>query len=135
MARIDKARYKIENEEFVRTKAESGEYEQLKGDMLMRWIAKGESDRTPSLTDIVFCNYKGMLIDGSVFDSTEGEPYPAYFRVRELIEGWQIALVRMHPGDKCEIVLPAKMGYGSMKVDGIPANSTLIFELELVKIS
>lgn len=135
MARIDKARYKIENEEFVRTKAESGEYEQLKGGMLMRWIAKGESDRTPSLTDIVFCNYKGMLIDGSVFDSTEGEPYPAYFRVRELIEGWQIALVRMHPGDKCEIVLPAKMGYGSMKVDGIPANSTLIFELELVKIS
>ena len=135
MARIDKARYKIENEEFVRTKAESGEYEQLKGGMLMRWIAEGESDRTPSLTDIVFCNYKGMLIDGSVFDSTEGEPYPAYFRVRELIEGWQIALVRMHPGDKCEIVLPAKMGYGSMKVDGIPANSTLIFELELVKIS
>lgn len=141
MARIDKARYKLENEEYVNARAATGEYEVLKGGMLMRWLSKeyartrSDSSRTPSLTDIVFCNYTGRLIDGSVFDSTEGEPYPAYFRVRELIEGWQIALVKMHPGDKCEIILPAKMGYGSMKVDGIPANSTLIFELELVKIS
>lgn len=141
MARIDKARYKLENEEYVSARAATGEYEVLKGGMLMRWLSKedastrSDSSRTPSLTDIVFCNYTGRLIDGSVFDSTEGEPYPAYFRVRELIEGWQIALVKMHPGDKCEIILPAKMGYGSMKVDGIPANSTLIFELELVKIS
>lgn len=141
MARIDKARYKLENEEYVSARAATGEYEVLKGGMLMRWLSKSDactrsdSSRTPSLTDIVFCNYTGRLIDGSVFDSTEGEPYPAYFRVRELIEGWQIALVKMSPGDKCEIILPAKMGYGSMKVDGIPANSTLIFELELVKIS
>lgn len=141
MARIDKARYKLENEEYVNARAATGEYEVLKGGMLMRWLSKSDastrsdSSRTPSLTDIVFCNYTGRLIDGSVFDSTEGEPYPAYFRVRELIEGWQIALVKMHPGDKCEIILPAKMGYGSMKIDGIPANSTLIFELELVKIS
>lgn len=145
MARKDKAKYKLENEEYVSAKAASGEYEVLKGGMLMRWLSvsadnqaagsSATSGRTPSLTDIVFCYYTGRLIDGTVFDSTEGEPYPAYFRVRELIEGWQIALVRMHPGDKCEIILPAKMGYGSMKVDGIPANSTLIFELELVKIS
>lgn len=128
--------YRQENEAFLQIKAESGEYEILKGGMLMRYLAKGEvSSDSPRPSDVVFCNYKGMLIDGTVFDSTEGEPYPAYFRVRELIEGWQIALVRMHVGDRCEIILPSKMGYGSQRVDGIPAYSTLIFELELVKIS
>jgi len=135
MGKNKNAKYKEENEAFLQIKAESGEYEILKGGMLMRYIERGEGDRCPGLSDIVFCHYKGSLIDGSVFDSTEGEPYPAYFRVRELIEGWQIALVRMHAGDKCEIILPAKMGYGSSRVDGIPGNSTLIFELELVKIS
>lgn len=40
----------------------------------------------------------------------------------------------MHEGDKYEIFIPAKYGYGSMKLDGIPANSTLVFELQLVKI-
>ncbi len=48
--------------------------------------------------------------------------------------GWQIALVRMHEGDKWEVYIPAKWGYGSMKMDGIPAHSTLIFTIHLVKI-
>ena len=48
--------------------------------------------------------------------------------------GFQVALVRMREGDKFEVFIPAKFGYGSMKLDGIPAHSTLIFEIELVKI-
>ena len=52
----------------------------------------------------------------------------------DLIMGWQIALVRMHEGDKWEVYIPAKWGYGSMKMDGIPAHSTLIFTIHLVKI-
>lgn len=79
-------------------------------------------------------NYTGKLIDGTVFDTTEGEPLPACFRVRELIVGWQAALTRMHAGDKYEVTIPAKYGYGSMKMDDIPAHSTLIFTLELLKI-
>lgn len=48
--------------------------------------------------------------------------------------GWQIVLTRMHEGDKREVYIPAKWGYGAMKMDDIPAHSTLIFDLELVKI-
>lgn len=129
------SQYRQANEAFLLSKAESGIYEILEGGMLFRYIQKGSGTECPRPSDIVFCNYKGMLMDGSVFDSTEGEPFPAYFRIRELIEGWQIALVRMHAGDRCEIILPARMGYGSQRVDGIPTYSTLIFELELVKIS
>ena len=54
--------------------------------------------------------------------------------VGDLIMGWQIALTRMHEGDKWEVYIPAKWGYGALKMDDIPAHSTLIFELELVKI-
>lgn len=59
---------------------------------------------------------------------------PACFRVDELIVGWQEALLRMHEGDTLQIFLPAKYGYGSAKIDGIPAWSTLDFTLSLVKI-
>lgn len=78
-------------------------------------------------------HYTGRLIDGTVFDSTEGQ-LPACFRVDELIVGWQAALLRMHEGDTLQIILPAKYGYGSAKIDGIPAWSTLDFTLTLVKI-
>ena len=64
----------------------------------------------------------------------EGDQLPALFMVGDLIMGWQIALTRMHEGDKWEVYIPAKWGYGSMKMDDIPAHSTLIFELQLVKI-
>ena len=56
------------------------------------------------------------------------------FMVGDLIMGWQIALTRMHEGDKWEVYIPAKWGYGAMKMDDIPAHSTLIFTLQLVKI-
>lgn len=54
--------------------------------------------------------------------------------VGDLIMGWQIALTRMREGDKWKVYIPAKWGYGSTKLDGIPAFSTLVFTLELVKI-
>ena len=73
-------------------------------------------------------------IDGTVFDSTEGGQLPALFMVGDLIMGWQIVLTRMHEGDKWEVYIPAKWGYGATKMDDIPAHSTLIFELKLVKI-
>ena len=83
---------------------------------------------------IVYVHYTGRLIDGTVFDSTEQDSLPALFLVRDLIMGWQIALTRMHEGDKWEVFIPAKWGYGAMKMDGIPAHSTLIFTMKLVKI-
>lgn len=128
------ALYKIANEKFLEQKAQEDGVKALESGILMRQLEVGTGDRCPQLNNIVFVNYTGRLIDGTVFDTTEGQPLPAYFRVRELIVGWQAALLRMHVGDKYEIFIPAKYGYGSMKLDGIPAWSTLCFELELLKI-
>ena len=126
--------YRIANEEFLTQKAQEDGIIALESGILMRQLEKGSGDRRPQLNSVVFVNYTGRLIDGTVFDTTEGQPIPACFRVRELIVGWQAALLRMHAGDKYEVFIPAKYGYGSMKLDGIPAWSTLGFELELLKV-
>lgn len=56
-------------------------------------------------------------------------------RLSNLIDGWIIALQRMHVGDKWEIYIPAEMGYGKYSQLGIPGGSTLIFEIELIGIA
>ncbi len=61
------------------------------------------------------------------------EANEAFLAVKAREEGI-VALTRMHEGDRWEVFIPAKWGYGSMKMDDIPAHSTLIFELQLVKI-
>ena len=57
------------------------------------------------------------------------------FRLNEVIEGWQIALLRMHPGSRWIVYIPYTMGYGTRTSGPIPAYSTLIFEVELLNIS
>lgn len=126
--------YKVENEIFLERKSEEEGIKVLESGILMRQLVEGSGTECPKLNSIVFVNYTGRLIDGTVFDTTDGQDLPAYFRVRDLIVGWQAALLRMHVGDKYEIFIPAKYGYGSMKLDDIPAYSTLCFELELLKI-
>ena len=60
---------------------------------------------------------------------------PKFTRKYALITGWQIALTQMCEGDKWRIYVPSEVGYGAMSVAGIPKHSTLVFEIELVKIS
>ncbi|MCM1178236.1 MAG: FKBP-type peptidyl-prolyl cis-trans isomerase [Bacteroides sp.] len=126
--------YKIENEAFLEQKSQEEGVLTLNGGITMKCLRKGEGNVSPSLNGIVYVHYTGRLIDGTVFDTTEGEQLPALFHIRELIEGWQIALTRMHAGDRYEVCLPAGYGYGSRKVDGIPAHSTLVFDMELVSV-
>ena len=128
------AQYRIANEKFLEQKAQEEGIKALESGILMKQLEKGSGDKFPQLSSIVFVNYTGRLIDGTVFDTTDGQPLPACFRVRDLIIGWQAALLKMYAGDKYEIFIPAKYGYGSMKLEGIPAWSTLCFELELIKI-
>lgn len=126
--------YKIANEIFLERKSQEEGIIALESGILLRRLEEGNGDRHPQLNSVVVVKYTGRLIDGTVFDTTDGQQIPACFRVRDLIVGWQAALLRMYTGDKYEVFIPAKYGYGSMKLDGIPAWSTLCFELELLKI-
>ena len=126
--------YKTANEIFLERKSEEEGITALESGILIRQLEKGTGERRPQLNSVVSVHYTGRLIDGTVFDTTDGQDIPACFRVREVIVGWQAALLRMHEGDRYEVFIPAKYGYGSMRLDDIPAWSTLCFEIELLRI-
>jgi FKBP-type peptidyl-prolyl cis-trans isomerase FklB len=85
-------------------------------------------------TDEVTVQYRGKLLDGSEFDSSYSRGKPETFRVNGVIPGWQEALVLMKPGAKWQLFVPPELAYGSGPKPGIPGNSLLIFDVELVSV-
>jgi FKBP-type peptidyl-prolyl cis-trans isomerase len=88
----------------------------------------------PSATDTVSVNYRGTLLDGTEFDSSYKRGQPAQFPVSGVIHGWTEALEKMNVGSKWKLFIPAELAYGEQGRPGIPPNSTLIFEVELLSI-
>ncbi|MEI6107692.1 MAG: FKBP-type peptidyl-prolyl cis-trans isomerase [Opitutae bacterium] len=85
-------------------------------------------------TDTVVVRYHGTLVDGTVFDSSVERGDTAEFAVTGVIQGWVEALQLMAAGDKFKLYIPPALGYGPRATGKIPANSALIFEVELVQI-
>lgn len=91
--------------------------------------------KRPGPLDSVDVNYTGTLINGTVFDKTE-QGMPAHLKVNGVIPGWTEALEIMREGDEWELVIPAPLAYGTRGAGGvIPPNQTLLFDLELVKVT
>lgn len=131
---MSKSEYIKKNQEWLQEKSLEEGVVHLPKDIHYKVLSTGDpSGSTPQLSDIIFVHYTGRTIDGKVFD-TSRSGMPLVIRLRELIEGWQIALTRMHVGDRWELYIPADMGYGKSSLPGIPGGSTLIFDVELIKI-
>ncbi|WP_274943570.1 FKBP-type peptidyl-prolyl cis-trans isomerase [Govanella unica] len=89
----------------------------------------------PKPTDTVRVHYKGTLIDGTEFDSSYSRGAPAEFQVNRLIKGWQEALPLMQEGAKWRLTIPANLAYGDHGAGAIiKPGSTLVFEMELIKV-
>ena len=97
-------------------------------------IIKAGEGLKPTLEDTVVCHYTGTFIDGKVFDSSVERGEPAKFAVNGVIRGWQEIVPMMPVGSKWTVYIPSTMAYGSRDNQGMPANSTLIFEIELLEI-
>ncbi|MCI6214055.1 FKBP-type peptidyl-prolyl cis-trans isomerase [Bacteroides heparinolyticus] len=98
-------------------------------------INEGTVGRYAKATDKVECHYEGTLIDGTLFDSSIKRGQPAVFGVNQVIPGWVEALQLMPEGAKWKLYIPGDLAYGAQGAgEMIPPHSTLIFEVELLKI-
>lgn len=120
----DEYRAKFAKEEGVTT-TESG--------LMYKVLKKGDGEK-PKATDTVQVHYKGTLIDGTKFDSSYDRKEPATFPLDRVISGWTEGVQLMSVGSKYEFVIPPQLAYGEQDTPTIPANSTLVFEVELLKV-
>jgi FKBP-type peptidyl-prolyl cis-trans isomerase len=99
-------------------------------------VLSGGSGKSPSATDKVTVHYTGKLIDGTVFDSSVERGEPATFGVNQVIPGWTEALQLMKEGDKYTLYIPYNLAYGERGAPPqIPPFSTLVFDVELIKVN
>ena len=94
----------------------------------------GEGARAKS-GDKVSVHYIGKLTEGKEFDNSYKRGTPFSFTIGEgkVIKGWDEGIALLNVGDKAVFTIPSQLGYGPMEIPGlIPANSTLVFEVELL---
>lgn len=91
--------------------------------------------KSPKATDKVVCHYKGMLVDGTMFDSSIQRGEPATFPLNGVIAGWTEGLQLMKEGAKYRFFIPYHLGYGERGAGAsIPPFATLIFDVELIEV-
>ena len=91
--------------------------------------------RSPKATDTVRCHYEGRLLDGTVFDSSYKRGEPADFGLNQVITGWTEGVQLMKEGAKFRFTIPYLLAYGEQGAGAsIPPFSTLIFDVELIKV-
>lgn len=97
-------------------------------------LIAGEGEGNPTASSKVTCHYEGRLINGKIFDSSYKRGTPATFPLNRVISGWTEGLQLMNTGSKYRFHIPSELGYGSRAMGSdIPANSTLIFDVELIE--
>ena len=101
---------------------------------LLYKVEKAGTGDAPKDSDTVVVNYKGTLIDGKEFDNSYTRGEPLSFRLDGVIPGWTEGLKNIKKGGKIKLVIPPALAYGKTGVPGIPANSTLVFDVELLDI-
>lgn len=85
--------------------------------------------------DLLHINYTGTLLDGTVFDSSEGRnPLTFTLGAGQVIKGWDKGILGMCVGEIRKLQIPPELGYGASAVGKIPKNAVLIFDVELIKI-
>ena len=130
-----KEAYRLENEQFLKDMAQCEGVITHKSGVLFKVLQQGTDKMKPNLRSIVTVNYRGELINGREFDNSWKRDCPEALRLVEVIDGWKIALQEMCVGDRWMVYIPAKFGYGNRNSGPIPANSTLVFEIELCSIA
>ena len=102
----------------------------------LQYMVLREGDgKSPKATDKVRCHYEGMLIDGTLFDSSLQRGEPAVFGLQQVIAGWTEGLQLMSEGAKYRFFIPYQLAYGAAGAGAsIPPYAALIFDVELIEV-
>lgn len=127
----DKAQKQAESERFFSGLKSNSRVVVLPSGLRYEILRKG-SGPVPKPGEIVVVDYVGRLIDGTIFDRSENEPL--HIEVGRFLAGWDEGIQKISRGGKIKLYIPAELGYGENKAAGVPPNSTLIYEIELLEI-
>ncbi|MBJ6799033.1 FKBP-type peptidyl-prolyl cis-trans isomerase [Geomonas propionica] len=119
--------------EFVEKAAKEKDAVKTPSGLIYKSLKEG-TGASPAATDKVKVNYRGTLIDGKEFDSSYASGHPVEFGLNQVIKCWTEGLQKMKVGGKAQLVCPADLAYGERGSGQIPANATLVFEVELLDI-
>ena len=107
---------------------------ETKSGLQYRVLRKGKGKSPDSATDQVRVNYEGKLVDGTIFDSSYEKGEPFVTRLNRVIKGWTEGIQLMNEGSEYEFFIHPRLAYGPRPNNNIPANSVLIFKVELQKV-
>jgi FKBP-type peptidyl-prolyl cis-trans isomerase FkpA len=93
-------------------------------------ISNPGNEIRPNINSKVVVNYRGALTNGVEFDAGNNKE----FQLANLIEGWRIGLKELGEGGSCKLIIPPGAGYGSSSNGPIPANSVLVFDMDLIQV-
>jgi FKBP-type peptidyl-prolyl cis-trans isomerase len=137
MARMrqDAAKNQQEEATFLAQNGKRADVQTTPSGLQYRVLQQGQGP-SPTLNDVVRCNYRGTLLNGTEFDNSAQNGGPAEFPVKRVIPGWREALPMMHVGEKWQLFVPSKLAYGMGPPADSPieAGSMLVFEIELLDI-
>lgn len=116
--------------------ANSSDERVLPSGVKIKEVANGDAQVKAQDGDIVVVHYTGRLLDGTKFDSSLDRKKPFQFELGsgQVIKGWDVGVEGMAIGEKRVLTIPPDMGYGDRETGPIPANSTLVFDVELLGI-
>lgn len=124
---------KKEGEDFLAANKSKEGVKSTTSGLQYKVIKEGKGPK-PKSTDVVKVHYRGTLLDGTEFDSSYKRGEPVEFPLDQVIKGWTEGLQLMTVGSKYQLFIPAALAYGEPGNRGIPPNSTLQFEVELLEI-
>ncbi len=132
-AKVESEKSKVEGEKYLADNAKKEGVMVTESGLQYEVMSEGEGAK-PVATDVVKVHYKGTLLDGTEFDSSYSRNEPTTFPLNRVIPGWTEGLQLMPVGSKYKFTIPSDLAYGDRDLGKIPANSTLIFEVELLEI-